>query len=126
MYKTEFGTIRQIRFSNENEYYETMGYLAKSDNDTAIKWERNKDSGAWDNEGRIEFFIDQNTIPVTAYFKHTAGNGGKILSRANCNEFVKDLVDNHSFRYGFTQNDQAIRLTVPLQYQVDFDRGLAL
>jgi hypothetical protein len=126
MYKTEFGTVRQVRFANENEYYETMGYLAKSDNDSAIKWERNKDSGAWENEGRIEFFIAENNVPTNSFFKHTAGNGAKVLSRVNCNEFVKDLVDNHNFAFGTVQNDQDIRNTVPIQYQADFDRGLAM
>lgn len=126
MYKTEFGTVRQVRFANENEYYETMGYLAKSDNDTAIKWERNKESGAWENEGRIEFFIPENTVPTNCFFKHTAGNGAKVLSRVNCNEYVKDLVDNHNFTYGTVQNDALIRTTVPEQYLTDFDRGLAM
>lgn len=126
MYKTEFGTVKQVRFSSENEYYETMGYLAKSDNDTAIRWERNKDSGAWENEGRIEFFISEDNVPTNSYFKHTAGNGAKVLSRVNCNEYVKDLVDNHSFQYGLVQNDQEIRVTVPDQYLADFDRGMTM
>ena len=126
MYKQNFGSINQVRFSNENEYYETIGFLAKSTNDIAIRWERNKDSGAWENEGRIEFYIDKDTLPTSCYFKHTAGNGGNVLSRTNCNEFVKNLVDNHNFSYGFIQDYNAIRDTVPAQYQSDFDRGYSL
>ena len=126
MYKQSFGTINQVRFANENEYYEAIGYLAKSTNDVAIRWERNKESGAWENEGRIEFYIIKNSIPTSCYFKHTAGNGGNILSRTNCNEFVKNLVDNHNFSYGFIQNSVAIRNTIPEEYLEDFDRGFNL
>ncbi len=45
MYRSSFGIQGQISFSNENEYYELLGYLAKSDGTTALTWEHNEDQG---------------------------------------------------------------------------------
>ena len=47
MYKQSFGSIGQVQFENEHEYYRLLGYLAKSDGSTELAWERNEEQGAW-------------------------------------------------------------------------------
>lgn len=121
MYRQYFGTERQIQFADEHEYYSLLGYLAKSDGSTSIVWEHNEDQGAWGSEGRIQLHTN---MPNIWNLKYTAGNGGNVLQRVNCNEFVENIRRDHGFVYGKIQDVDIIRNTVPMQYQVDFDRGL--
>jgi hypothetical protein len=123
MYKPTFGTRNQVQFNNEHDYYELLGYLAKSDGTTSLVWEHNEEQGAWGSEGRIQFFTS-NRLYATI-LPHTAGVGN-IVSRVNCNEFVQNLNEDHNFAYGSTQNEDAIRETIPEEYLADFDRGLNL
>ena len=123
MYQASFGTRNQVQFNDEHEYYELLGYLAKSDGTTSLVWERNEEQGAWGSEGRIKFFT--SNYPFTATLPHTAGVNN-IVSRVNCNEFVQNLNEGHNFAYGGTQNVTAIRATIPKEYLADFERGLNL
>lgn len=123
MYQQNFGTQNQVQFNNENEYYELLGYLAKSDGTSSLVWEHNEDQGAWGSEGRIKFNIANP--PLSCSLNHTAGVGN-VISRVNCNEFIENIATNHGFVMGGTQNIVNIRGTVPAQYQPDFNRGLAL
>lgn len=123
MYQQTFGLIGQVQFQNEHEYYEMLGYLAKSDGTSSLVWEHNENQGAWGSEGRIKFYI-QN-IPVSATLSLTAGVGN-VVHRVNCNEYVENIATNHAFIMGGVQDINAIRNTVPNEYQVDFDRGLIL
>lgn len=122
MYQATFGTKQQISFNSESEFYELLGYLAKSDGSTVLVWEDNDHQGAWAKEGRILFF---EAAALRANLLHTAGVGN-ITSRVNCNEFILNIRTNHSFVLGETQNIPNIRATVPQQYIVDFDAGLQL
>lgn len=126
MYKNYFGVRSRMRFDSQQEYYETLGFLAKSDNSIAIVWEPNDEQGAWGSEGRIHCHSNLHLFTPPLRRKFTKGRAKKVLHRINCNEFVKDLVDNHKFDFGPIQNTVEIRKTVPAQYQADFDRGLAL
>lgn len=122
MYKSNFRTQNQIRFKSESEYYQALGYLAKSDK-TSIHWERNEQQGAWGSEGRIHFYVQNPNIP--GYFRLTAGTGN-IYYRTNCNEFIQNLVIDHNFVMGSSQNIDEIRKTIPKQYINDFEYGLTL
>mgnify|MGYP003401100615 FL=1 len=131
MYRANFGTNTppQIQFTSESQYYEALGYLAKSDGSTKIKWEDNDIKGtAWGKEGRIEFFISNPLISGT--YTYTAGNGGKVLSRVNCNEFIKHINQKHNFinikNQTDKQNKNAIKSTIPEEYLNDFNYGLTL
>jgi len=123
MYQNSFGRKNQIRFNNESEYYQALGYLAKSDGTSSIHWENNEEQGAWGSEGRIHFCIQNPPIPGT--FSLTAGTG-RIVHRTNCNEFIQNIVQNHRFQLGNTQNIQEIRATIPKEYIDDFDYGATL
>ena len=122
MYKQRFGTNGQIQFDNENQYYQLLGYLAKSNGSTSIVWEHNEDQGAWGSEGRIQ--IHTYNMPQIGHYALTAGNGGNVISRINCNEFVENLRTNHNFRHGKVQDVNSIRATIPDEFLNDFDSGL--
>lgn len=117
-----YGTQGQISFNSNTEYYQALGYLAKSDGTTSLTWENNEQQGAWGSEGRIHFYIDNPQI--TGYFRHTKGTGN-IVSRTNCNEFLLNLHQNHNFVNGKKQDIDAIRSTVPTEYISDFNYGLS-
>lgn len=123
MYKNSYGQNGQIKFTTESEYYRALGYLAKSDNTSSIHWENNEEQGAWGSEGRIHFLIINPPIP--GYFKLTAGRPG-VEHRTNCNEFVENIVVNHNFVMGSSQNIANIKSTVPANFINDFDYGLTL
>jgi hypothetical protein len=124
MYKSKFGTKDQISFNSESEYYEFLGYLAKSEGTTSLVWEDNDLAGAWTKEGRIHFYSEP---PATlgAEFTRTLGVNN-ILFRVNCNEFISNIRNEHNFILGRAQDSQAIRSTVPVEFQSDFDTGLNL
>ncbi len=124
MYKSSFGRKNQIHFTSENEYYDFLGYLAKSNGTTSIVWEHNEEQGAWGSEGRIQIHI--NNFPFTNNCKLTAGRGSSIINRVNCNEFIKNIETDHDFTMGKVQNVDDIRNTVPTEYLLDFNRGLNL
>ena len=123
MYQASFGSDNQVTFSSESEYYQALGYLAKSDGSTSLTWENNENQGAWGSEGRIHFYIQNPPIP--GYFRLTTGVGN-VIHRTNCNEFLSNLYNDHCFINGKTQDIQAIRNTVPAQFVNDFNIGLSL
>ncbi len=122
MYKQHFGKMGQIQFDNEHQYYRLLGYLAKSDGSTSIVWEHNEEQGAWGSEGRIQ--IHTYNMPQIGHYTPTAGNGGNVISRINCNEFVDNLRTNHNFSPGKVQDINAIRTTIPDEFLSDFESGL--
>lgn len=126
MYKNYFGKRRRMRFDTPEEYFQTLGFLSKSDGSIEIYWERNEEQGAWGSEGRIHCI--SNLLKFTAPLKRkfTKGRGKRILHRINCNEFVQDLIQTHAFQWGKTQDSITIRSTIPQQYLPDFDRGYNL
>ena len=124
MYQQSYGTTNQVQFQSEHEYYELLGYLAKNDGTTRITWEPNDSSGAWAPEGRILFY-DAPPAALSAQLHHTAGTS-TYSSRVNCNEFVENLLNNHSYTTNGQQDQAAIYATVPVAYQQDFNRGLTL
>ena len=85
---------------------------------------KNDEQGAWAQEGRIEFFVNQPQN-LRATLLHTAGNGN-IIFRVNCNEFVENIRNDHNFVLGQAQNTVNIRATVPPPFHANFDQGLQL
>lgn len=124
MYKQSFGNRGQIQFSNEKEFYKFLGYLAKSDGSTSLVWEHNEAQGAWGSEGRIQIHVDR--IPNICKVTLTAGNGGNVISRINCNEFVENICTQYGFVYGSKQDVEKIKLKIPEEFLDDFCQGLRL
>lgn len=125
MYQPTFGTKQQISFRSESEYYELLGYLSKNSSLTNLVWERNDEQGAWGQEGRIEFY-EMPTSSLRAFLLHTAGTGGSVISRVNCNEFLENLSVNHNFVLGKIQDQNEIKKTIPASFIQDFESGLSL
>lgn len=125
MNQLAFGKKNQIVFASENDFYESLGFLAKSDGTISLVWEHNEDQGAWGSEGRIQCYKNISIFPVALSRAFTAGTGN-ILYRINCNEYVNHIVVNHNFVIGEIQNSRSIRMTVPPQYYQDYDRGINL
>lgn len=126
MFKNYFGKRRRMRFDTQEEYFETLGFLAKSDGSIELYLEPNEQQGAWGNEARIHCISNLLKFTEPLKRKFTKGRGKKVLHRINCNEFVKDLIKTHAFQWGKVQNSEAIRSTIPNQYLPDFDRGYNL
>ncbi len=126
MYKQYFGKRNKMRFDSPEEYYETLGFLAKSDGSSDLYRENNQNQGAWSHEMRINCYKNLNSFTPPLRRKFTRGRGKKVLHRINCNEFIEDLFDNHHFVNGMIQDPNLIRSTVPSQFKSDFDRGLNL
>lgn len=126
MYKQYFGVRNKMRFDSPEEYYETLGFIAKSDGSCDLYREENQNQGAWGPEIRMNCFKNLQKFTPPLKRKFTKGRGKKVLHRINCNEFIEDLLDNHSFIKDGVQNYQNIKNTIPVQYQIDFDRGYNL
>lgn len=123
MYKQSFGSIGQVQFENEHEYYRLLGYLAKSDGSTELAWERNEEQGAWASEGRIKF--KKPKPDNIGELKLTAGVGN-VLYRVNCNSFIENLYEDHKLVQGKVQNISRIQATIPEEFIDDFNEGLNL
>lgn len=56
MYRQSFGSIGQVQFADEHEYYRLLGYLAKSDGSTELAWNimNNKVPGEVKGESSLE------------------------------------------------------------------------
>lgn len=126
MYKQYFGKRNKMRFDSPEEYYETLGFIAKGDGSCDLYREDNQNQGAWGPEIRMNCYKNLHKFTPPLRRKFTEGRGGKVLHRINCNEFIEDLVANHAFSYGGIQNMNSIRATIPNAYLPDFDRGYNL
>jgi hypothetical protein len=103
MYKKEFGKRSKMKFESPEIYWETLGFLAKSDGSIAIVWERNEEQGAWGSEGRIHCHSNLAKFTLPLQRKFTRGRARKVLHRINCNEFVNDIKTIHAFEFGEIQ-----------------------
>ncbi len=125
MYQPSFGTDNPIVFENQEIYYETLGFLSKSDGTTAITLENNQNQGARAHEIRIQCYNNIANFPLPLSRKFTIGTG-RSLHRINATDFLQDLLDNHNFQLNENHIMNDIRNTIPQLYLVDFDRGLNL
>jgi hypothetical protein len=120
-----FETQQQIQFSNDSEFFEALGFLAKNNGTTSLSWEHNENQGAWGSEGRIHCYQNIQNFPT--YFRNAFSAGvGKIVHRINCNEYIEYISQNHNFVLGNQQNQANILATIPVIHITDFNRGLAL
>lgn len=62
MHKQYFGKRNKMRFDSPEEYYETLGFLAKSDGSSDLYKENNQNQGAWSHEMRINCYKNLNNF----------------------------------------------------------------
>lgn len=117
-----FGTQNQMQFADDHEFFQFLGYLAKSNGTTSLVWEHNENQGAWGSEGRIHLYMP---FPVAWNVRITAGNAG-IYGRINCNDFVECICNSYGFVHGKFQNIDGIKNKIPANYLPDFELGLNL
>ncbi len=122
-----------LKFLSNEEYYETLGFLAKDENLVKIYCEDNKKNGAWAKQGRLSVkkTLALNYIPRPLSCLFNNSNELRVSESA----YVEDLHSNHGFTLeedptgnGYTCylhpiSVGTVRDTVPERYQKDFDRG---
>ena len=128
-------------FANDAEFFKALGFLCNATkHNLQFQWEYNSNSGAWGNEGRIHFLECPNgnayqPMPIVLTQRLTAGRGN-IAHRINCNDFIKELVNNYGFYVNPAKPGNVITRTaqgllppsnpssyVPPQYLSDFNIG---
>lgn len=102
--------LRGIHFQTWAGYAFTLGYLSNivhyqkvpqsaANADIRIKIERNNDQGAWEKEGRIEYY---STLPrlqthFPDLFRCGSAGVGRATKRINSNGYVLSLVNDYGF-----------------------------
>ena len=120
MAKLRYGQQGQVSFTDLEEFFYAMGFLANSRN-AELRWENNEDQGAWGSEGRIYCLVPEEKFPQC--FRFTAGTGN-VFARVNCNDYVGTLVTEYNFNYnGKKQNIEKILEAVPEKYRDAFQAG---
>ncbi len=117
-----FGTQNQMQFADDYEFFQFLGYLAKSDGSTSLVWEHNEEQGAWASEGRIQLF---KQLPRPWNVRVTAGVGN-IYGRINCNQFIEYIRHQFGFVEGGTQDIASIISHIPEEYLESFNEGMAI
>ena len=131
MAQLDWGTGIGLHFRNNEEYYETLGYLSRDSGDVVVYTHKNDISGAWAGQGKLETNVDKEDLP-SGLRRSFIMSGDHRLS---VTDYVENLVYNHSFTcyndptgnrytyYRFPESYIAVRSTVPNEYLEDFDRG---
>lgn len=90
--KLTWGKSKQLVFKDELEYYKALGILCNSKL-VRIYLEYNKKTGSYSDAYRIMVYKDARSLDLTPALKKAMKDGGRI----NCNEYVKNIIDNHNF-----------------------------
>lgn len=121
-----------LKFKDEKEYYETLGFLSKEDEFVRVYTENNDRLGAWAAQGRMSLRnISLDDLPEALRNAFETSIDGRISET----RYVKNLKENHNFTKEIdpTGSDFTKRLyketlekvleTVPEKYENDFYRG---
>ncbi len=120
----QYGRNKQLTFSCESEFFESLGVLAKP-GITKLVNENNQDQGAWGSERRIHIYSDLHKFTAALRSAFTPGTGN-ILERINCNEFVDELIQDYGYVLNGNQNYSNIKAIISANYPAyiaDFDLG---
>lgn len=134
MAKLDWGTGIGLHFNNNEEYYETLGYLSQNPNKVVVYTHDNQVSGAWAGQGKLETKVAKSLLPDG--LKRSFIQSGD--ARLSVTDYIENLVYNHNFScfydptgnrytfYRYPNSCQDVRSTVPVQHLSDFDRGYNL
>lgn len=116
-----YGNDGQLRFKDEEEYYEAVGTLC-NDDIFLITYEENSKTNSYTDAYRIKCRIDKEKLMTPLRKAVRSGN------RINCNQFVEQLINKHDFVW--ENNSKKIRgyyekvvKTIPDRYVESFNRG---
>ena len=131
MAQLDWGIGIGLHFLDEEEYYETLGYLAKNPPLVDVYTHENDQSGAWAGQGKLQTRVAKRSLPDG--LKRSFVQSGD--DRLSVTDYVKNLIDEHGFDdfwdptgnlftfYRMPSDLANVRRTVPAKYLVDFDRG---
>lgn len=123
----------KLEFINDQEYYETLGFLAKEKQIIGIITEANEQAGAGGSQGKltISSLVDLNSLPTPLKNAFVASPETRISET----KFIRHLQENHGFTKetdnsgrNFTkhlspQSFEVVINSIPGQYIKDFYRG---
>lgn len=118
-----------LHFHNENEYYETIGYLTKN-RPIKIYTHRNERTGAWGYQGKLERVVGQSGMPRP--LKEAFNNSGD--HRLSVSAYINNLMKNHNFDFDdptntaytnhiYPRSYDDVLSTIPEKFKPDFIRG---
>ena len=123
-----------LHFTDNEEYYEILGYLARRPARVYVYTHKNDISGAWAGQGKLETAIPKCQLPSA--LKRAFDLSGD--HRLSVSDYVANLVYNHAFTgfrdptgnrytyYRFPESIEDVRNTVPEEYLDAFNRGLRM
>lgn len=131
MAQLDWGTGIGLHFANNEEYYETLGYLAGKQECVKVYTHDNNKSGARSGQGKLHTHASKESLPdgLRRSFEESGDN------RLSVSGYVRNLIENHGFTesydptdksytfYRFPDSVESVRETVPEAYLKDFDRG---
>ncbi len=93
MARLNWGDGIGLHFRNNEEYYETLGFLAKKNRFIDIYTHDNRRSGAWGGQGKLETHVDINILPRPLRIAFEKSGDARLS--------VTDYVQNLKY-HGFT------------------------
>lgn len=130
MLQMDWGNV--LKFENDSEYYETLGFLCKDEKIVRVYIENNDKAGAWAAQGRMYLKNEiTDCLPRALAEAFNTSRDGRISET----KYVRNLRENHAFTQEVdpTGNEFTKRLykvsiesvieTVPEERRLDFYRG---
>lgn len=128
--KLDWGNV--LKFADEREYYEVLGFLAKDEEYIRVYTESNDKSGAWALQGRLLLRnVDISSLPEPLMKAFETSLDGRISET----KYVRNLKENHYFikevdptgsdftKWLYKESLEKVLETVPKEYENDFYRG---
>lgn len=130
MFQMDWGNV--LKFDNDSEYYETLGFLCKDEEIVRVYIENNDKAGAWAAQGRMYLKSDNTDgFPRALAEAFNTSKDGRISET----KYVRNLRENHAFTHevdptgsDFTKwlykaSVESVIATVPEEKRMDFYRG---
>ena len=128
--KLDWGNV--LKFANDREYYEVLGFLAKDEEYVRVYTESNDKSGAWAPQGRMLLRnINVKSLPEALMKAFETSTDGRISET----KYVRNLKENHGFtkevdptgsdftKWLYKESIEKVLETVPAEHENDFYRG---
>ena len=134
MARKDWGDGIGLHFTDDAEYFETLGYLTKEPSRVVTYTHKNDISGAWGGQGKLETKVNNNSLPNG--LRRSFDLSGD--TRLSVSDYVANLINNHSFTkfydptgklytfYRMPSSYTDVRATVPSSNLADFDRGYSM
>ena len=131
MMQLDWETGIGLHFSDEAEYYQTLGFLSKNPDLVVVQTHDNDRSGAWAGQGKLHTHVSKRLLPPALYRAFMLSGDDRL----SVTEYVRNLVENHGFTrfhdptgnlytfYRYPDSVLDVKDTVPSEYEEAFNRG---